>query len=60
MGLLHNSPAMTQANKKSVYLRGEPKDFYVEDAINATLKNKTVSTTETRAYGCSVEYSRPL
>ncbi len=60
MGLLHNSPAMTQGNNKSVYLRGEPTVFYVEDAINAALKNKAIPTTETRAYGCSVEYSSPL
>lgn len=58
MGLLHNSPAMEQGPGESVYLRGEPKDFYVEDALVNTLAGTEdkIDVRETSAYGCSVEY----
>ncbi|MGI1678599.1 MAG: redoxin domain-containing protein [Cellvibrionaceae bacterium] len=59
MGLLHNSPAMAQRDK-SVYLKGEPTDFYVRDAIIATTNNTIIEPSETRAYGCSVEYLSAL
>lgn len=57
-GLLHNSPAMQQGPDEVAYLRGEPKDFYVADAIRASLAGEgdTIAVTETRPYGCSVEY----
>ncbi|MEX1033469.1 MAG: redoxin domain-containing protein [Cellvibrionaceae bacterium] len=60
MGLLHNSPAMEQEPGKSVYLRGEPKDFYVENAIASVLAGKKVDVGETSAYGCTVEYYNGL
>ena len=58
MGLLHNSPAMEQGDDEWVYLRGEPKDFYVEDAIEHALAGTEdkISVRETSAYGCTVEY----
>ncbi|MGH1469619.1 MAG: redoxin domain-containing protein [Cellvibrionaceae bacterium] len=58
-GLLHNSPAMSQGGK-SVYLKGNPTEFYVRNAIFAATKNKTLTIEETRPYGCSVEYSSAL
>jgi hypothetical protein len=55
MGLIHNSPArMTSGGPK--HINGEPTQFYVKDAIDATLNGSTVSTAETRAQGCTVEY----
>jgi peroxiredoxin len=58
MGLLHNSPAMEQGPGESVYLRGEPEDFYVEDAIEHALAGTEdqLEVRETSAYGCTVEY----
>jgi peroxiredoxin len=58
MGLLHNSPAMEQGPGESVYLRGEPKDFYVERAVEHALAGSEdqLEVRETSAYGCTVEY----
>ncbi|MCW8196367.1 redoxin domain-containing protein [Proteobacteria bacterium 005FR1] len=62
MGLLHNSPAMEQGPGKSVYLRGEPKDFYVENAVQHALASTEdqIEVRETSAYGCTVEYYNGL
>jgi peroxiredoxin len=54
-GLLTNSPAMMQSGGPR-YVNGEPKEFYVRDAVNAALAGRPVSVAETRAQGCTVEY----
>ena len=56
-GLLTNSPALLQGGGSSRYTNGEPKDHYVRDAINAALAGKPAPVAETRAQGCTVEYS---
>ena len=56
MGLLHNSPASMRSDGSINYTKGAPTDFYVKDAIEATLAGKPIATTETRASGCTVEY----
>lgn len=62
MGLLHNSPAMEQGPGESIYLRGEPKDFYVENAVQHALAGTEdlIEVRETSAYGCTVEYYNGL
>ncbi len=56
MGLIHNSPArMTSSGPKHV--NGEPTEFYVRDAIEATLKGEAPTPAETRAHGCTIEYA---
>lgn len=57
MGLLSNSPALMEQDGSAHYANGEPKDFYVRDAIKAALAGKPAPTPETRAVGCTVEYS---
>ena len=56
-GLLTNSPAVMEGSAPR-YVSGNPKDFYVRDAINAALAGKPAPVAETRAQGCTVEYSR--
>jgi peroxiredoxin len=56
-GLLTNSPAVMEGAAPR-YVNGAPKDFYVRDAINAALEGRPVAVTETRAQGCTVEYTR--
>jgi len=56
MGLLTNSPARVTRSGKISYINGEPSQFYVADAIAATLAGKPVNPAETRAQGCTVEY----
>ena len=56
MGLLTNSPARVTRSGEISFINGEPVDFYVADAINATLKGETVEPAETRAQGCTVNY----
>ena len=56
MGLLTNSPARVTRSGEISFINGEPKDFYVADAITATLAGEAVDPAETRAHGCSVEY----
>lgn len=56
-GLLTNSPAVIEGGSPR-YVNGQPKDFYVRDAINAVLSGRPVAVTETRAQGCTVEYTR--
>lgn len=62
MGVLHNSPAMEQGPGESVYLRGEPEDFYVEDAVDHALAGteEQIEVRETSPYGCTVEYYNGL
>jgi peroxiredoxin len=56
-GLLTNSPAVMEGSTPR-YVSGQPKDFYVRDAIDAALAGRPVTVTETRAQGCTVEYTR--
>jgi peroxiredoxin len=56
MGLLTNSPARVTRSGDISFINGEPVDFYVADAISATLKGAPVEPAETRAHGCTVEY----
>lgn len=56
-GLLTNSPAVMEGASPR-YVNGEPKEFYVRDAINAALAGRPAPVAETRAQGCTVEYSR--
>jgi peroxiredoxin len=55
-GLLTNSPAVAEYNGSVHYTRGAPKQFYVRDAIDASLAGKPVPAAETSAQGCTVEY----
>jgi len=56
MGLLTNSPARETMSGEISYINGEPRDFYVADAIAATFAGQPVSPAETRAHGCTLEY----
>lgn len=56
MGLLYNSPAKMSGDGTVQYIDGEPTEFYVQDAVNATLDGKPVDPSETRAHGCTVKY----
>lgn len=58
MGQLHNSPAMENGPGKVAYLRGEPTEFYVEDAVRHILAGTEdeIAVRETSPYGCTVEY----
>jgi peroxiredoxin len=58
MGLIHNSPASRRRDGTINYTRGEPTDFYVEDAVASLLAGQEVDVAETRAHGCSVEYEQ--
>ena len=58
MGLLHNSPASARKDGSVKYSKGEPTEFYVRDAVEATLAGKAAPVAETRAHGCNVEYVR--
>lgn len=56
MGLLHNSPARQTRDGDIRPINGEPNEFYVADAVLATLAGEQVSVAETRAHGCTVKY----
>ena len=56
-GLLTDSPALMERNRSALYVNGPPKQFYVRGAIDAALAGKTPAVTETRAQGCTVEYT---
>ena len=56
MGLLTNSPARVTRSGEISFINGDPVDFYVADAIAATLAGEKVDPAETRAHGCSVKY----
>ncbi|MGD9020995.1 MAG: redoxin family protein [Lysobacterales bacterium] len=56
MGLLTNSPARVTRKGDISFINGDPVDFYVADAISATLKGEPVDPAETRAHGCTVKY----
>ena len=57
MGLLSNSQALAEKDGSVRYTNGDPKDFYVRDAVKAALAGKAAPTPETRAVGCTVEYA---
>jgi len=57
-GALTNSPAMAEYDGSVRYTRGEPKDLYVRNAIDAALAGKPAPVAETAAQGCTVEYQR--
>jgi peroxiredoxin len=59
MGLIHNSPASKRRDGTINYTKGEPTEFYVEDAVAAMRAGEPVANPETRAHGCSVEYEQP-
>jgi len=56
MGLLTNSPARVTRSGDVSFINGDPVDFYVTNAIAATLAGQVVDPAETRAHGCSVKY----
>lgn len=56
MGLLHNSPARETRAGEIRHINGEPLEFYVADAVRATLAGIPVAISETRAHGCTVKY----
>ena len=56
MGLLTNSPARKTRSGEISFINGDPTEFYVANAIAATLEGLPVNTAETRAHGCTVEY----
>jgi len=56
-GLLTNSPAVMEGGAPR-YVNGQPKEFYVRDAVNAVLGSASVPVAETRSQGCTVEYAR--
>lgn len=58
MGLIHNSPAMIRSDGGVNYTKGEPTEFYLNDAVRATLAGGTVDPAETAARGCSVVYEK--
>ncbi|MDW3094052.1 MAG: redoxin family protein [Gammaproteobacteria bacterium] len=55
-GALYNSPAKMNKDGTIKHINGEPTEFYVENAILATLSNGQVNPSETRAHGCTVKY----
>ncbi len=57
-GLLYDSPAKMNRDGTVKYTKGDPQEFYVADAINATLSGKMPAITETKAHGCSVKYEQ--
>lgn len=58
MGAIHDSPAHMTRSGEVLYTRGEPKTFYVRDAIVETLAGRPVTIKETRAQGCTLEYEQ--
>ncbi|HUO85656.1 MAG TPA: thioredoxin family protein [Thermoanaerobaculia bacterium] len=57
MGAIHDSPARMDRDGELHYTRGDPTQFYVRDAVAATLSGKPVTPAETRAHGCTIEYA---
>jgi peroxiredoxin len=55
-GLLTNSPAVMEGSAPR-YVNGQPSEFYVRDAVDAALAGRRPAATETRAQGCTVEYT---
>ena len=56
MGLLTNSPARKTRSGEISFINGDPVDFYVANAVAATLAGEMVDPAETRAHGCTLEY----
>jgi len=59
-GLLYDSPARMDKNGAIKRINGEPKTFYVENAIAAVLAGRVVDPSETRAHGCGVKYEKKI
>ena len=57
-GLLHNSSVQMRPDGTLHYTIGPPSAHYVRDAVNAALAGKPVAVPETRAQGCTVEYTQ--
>ncbi len=55
-GALYDSPAKMNSDGTVRHINGMPNQFYVKDAILATLGGKEIAMKETRAYGCTVKY----
>jgi hypothetical protein len=58
IGLLHDSPASMRSDGTISYTRGAQTEFYVRDAIRATLAGRPAPEPETRAQGCTVEFEK--
>lgn len=56
MGLLHNSPGKISSDGNVKYINGAPNEFYVQNAVEATLGGDTIANAETRAHGCTIKY----
>ena len=56
MGGLYDSPAKMNNENSIRHINGEPQEFYVQNAIRATLSGINFNPKETRAHGCSVKY----
>ena len=56
MGALHDSPAKMNHDNSVKHINGEPQEYYVRNAIRATLSGEDFNPKETRAHGCSVKY----
>ncbi|MGH9464933.1 MAG: thioredoxin family protein [Thermoanaerobaculia bacterium] len=56
MGAIHDSPARERSDGSIDYTNGDPRAFYVRDAVRAVLAGEPVPAAETKAHGCSVEY----
>ncbi|MEJ2116301.1 MAG: hypothetical protein P8X88_09785, partial [Gammaproteobacteria bacterium] len=55
-GALYDSPAKINSDGSVNYINGEPRQHYVQDAINSLLHGEEVVIKETRAHGCTVKY----
>jgi peroxiredoxin len=55
-GAPYNSPAKMSKDGSVKHIDGKPSEFYVHNAILATINNKQVNPAETRAHGCTVKY----
>ena len=55
-GALYNSPAKMNSDGVAKHINGDPSEFYVQDAIVASLNGEEVKVKETRAHGCTVKY----
>ncbi len=58
MGALYDSPAKMNKDNSIHHINGEPKEFYVENAIHSTIIGEDFNPKETRAHGCSVKYAQ--
>ena len=56
MGALYDSPAKMNKDGSIKHINGDPKEYYVNNAIQSTLANNEFNPKETRAHGCGVKY----